>query len=107
MINDSSNIKSFKEILEEYDFAARCIKMKSSYYYKLLSKGYNIPSAGALYEYCSIQEAHKVEHNGDRGPIPENGRWLVLDQRRRREVLPMLQSVQARFDLLGGDSRCR
>jgi hypothetical protein len=61
MINDSSNIKSFKEILEEYDFAARCIKMKSSYYYKLLSKGYNIPSAGALYEYCSIQEAHKVE----------------------------------------------
>lgn len=56
----SIHIKSFKEILEEYEFTHRSIDIKSRYYNKLIAKGWRIPTAGSYYFYKTLTEANAL-----------------------------------------------
>lgn len=60
MKNLSPYIKSFKEITEEYEFTYRNIDIKSSYYNKLIAKGWSVPSAGSYYTFNTLTEANEL-----------------------------------------------
>tara|TARA_R110002072_G_scaffold228009_4_gene384835 strand:+ start:295 stop:867 length:573 start_codon:yes stop_codon:yes gene_type:complete len=59
----SVHIKSFKEISEEYEFAYRSIDVRTSYYNKLISKGWKVPSAGSYYSFSTLSEANELRKN--------------------------------------------
>lgn len=56
----SPHIKSFKEISEEYEFTHRSIDIKSSYYNKLIARGWGVPSAGSYYSFSTLSEANEL-----------------------------------------------
>lgn len=56
-----TNIKSFQEIREEFEFVINNLNKKTNYYNKLISKGYQIPSAGSYYRYNNIAGAQKIK----------------------------------------------
>lgn len=59
----SPHIKTFEEIIEEYEFTYRNIDVKSSYYNKLIAKGWSVPSAGSYYTYSTLTEANELKRN--------------------------------------------
>lgn len=63
MTNYSPYIRTFREITEEFEFALGNLIRKVNYYNKLISKGYNVPSAGAYYSYNSLAEAYKIRQH--------------------------------------------
>jgi len=59
----SQEIKSFKQIFEEYEFTYRSIDTKTSYYNKLIARGWRVPSAGSYYFYTTLAEANVLKQD--------------------------------------------
>lgn len=57
----SNHIKSFEEIIREYEFNHLVLEKKMNYYNKLIATGKNVPSAGSYYDYITLQEAQELK----------------------------------------------
>lgn len=61
----SRHIKSFQEIIEEFEFASNQLNKKANYYNKLISYGWRVPSAGTYYKYNSLADARLLRQKLD------------------------------------------
>lgn len=57
---DLTYVKTFEDIIEEYEFTSTQLRKKVSYYNKLISKGYKVPSASTYFKYVTLADSTKI-----------------------------------------------
>lgn len=57
------HIKTFSEVIEEYEFTHRQVSVRADYYNKLIGKGWKIPSAGSYYNFTTPTLAFEGKNN--------------------------------------------
>jgi len=84
MKNFPVSIKSFNEIKAEYEFVNKKIEIKTLYYNKLISKGYQVPSAGKYYKFNTLKEANEL-------------RTKLINEIERKYTLEITASFEAKL----------